>query len=57
VEGCDRLAGTGAQLKSHLYGCSAHVSLEQASPVSEEPRVDLLALDEALNAWSRSRSQ
>ena len=27
-----------------------HVSLEEASPASEEPRVDLLALDEALRA-------
>jgi RNA polymerase sigma-70 factor, ECF subfamily len=32
---------------------AVHVSLEQASPASEEPRVDLLALDEALNALAR----
>jgi RNA polymerase sigma factor (TIGR02999 family) len=30
-----------------------HVSLEEASPASEGPRVDLLALDEALNALAR----
>ena len=30
-----------------------HVSLEEASAVSEEPRVDLPALDEALNALAR----
>ena len=30
-----------------------HVSLEEASLTSEEPRVDLLALDEALNALDR----
>jgi RNA polymerase sigma factor (TIGR02999 family) len=30
-----------------------HVSLEEASLASEEPRVDLLALDEALNALAR----
>jgi len=30
-----------------------HVSLEDASPASEEPRVDLLALDEALSALAR----
>ena len=30
-----------------------HVSLEEALPASEKPRVDLLALDEALNALAR----
>jgi RNA polymerase sigma factor (TIGR02999 family) len=30
-----------------------HVSLEEASPASKEPQVDLLALDEALNALAR----
>jgi len=30
-----------------------HVSLEEASLTSEEPRVDLLALDEALNGLAR----
>ena len=30
-----------------------HVSLEEASPASEEPRVDLLALDEALTTLAR----
>jgi RNA polymerase sigma-70 factor (ECF subfamily) len=32
---------------------AVHVSLEQASLASEEPRVDLLALDEALNGLAR----
>jgi len=30
-----------------------HISLEEASPALEEPRVDLLALDEALSALAR----
>ena len=30
-----------------------HLSLEEALPASEDPRVDLLALDEALNALAR----
>jgi RNA polymerase sigma-70 factor, ECF subfamily len=32
---------------------AVHLSLEQASLASEEPRLDLLALDEALNALAR----
>ena len=32
---------------------AVHVSLEQASLASEEPRVDLLALDEALSTLGR----
>jgi RNA polymerase sigma-70 factor, ECF subfamily len=35
------------------HGPAIHVSLEEALPASEEPRVDLLALDEALNALAR----